>query len=287
MISTSSISTKAKKITAPLANEEIHDSNDKYTTKRVAIRLSTGAAVSDNTTENAEALLPSPLENESEETSEVDAEENEPTVTLAPLPVHEEEEGGVEEGPAVEEATLEANQLAAGDTEEIAESEQIEEVISEQDEATVHETTLETEPVLLDDEETITECLNDSDGEHRERGSVSSDAQGAIAAAVRIIDNVKEEERAGLPALNGHVEERARLPARLNTALVPAYVRRNDTYSRKIALQKRMVRKRWLRDGRTHQIRAFNTTYQLCRNRRNFSLYPGACGRGGRRLWRL
>ncbi len=248
--STSPISTKAKKITAPLANEEIHDSNDEYTTKRAAIRLSAGAAVSDNAQEYAQTLLPFSLENKNEDASEVDAEENEPTVTLAPLPVHEEEDG--EDSAALDEPTVPLEPLAEGEEEVPTASLQAEQSPSGEEEELI-----ETEPVLLDEDETITERLNDSDGEHREIGSVSSDAQEAIAAAVRIID-VKEEERAGSRALNGHVEERTLLPARLNTALVslaPAYARRNDTYSRKIALQKRMVRKRWLRDGRTYQMK--------------------------------
>ncbi len=106
--------------------------------------------------------------------------------------------------------------------------------------------------------------------------------------AVRIIDDVNEEERTGLPALNGHAKEQALLPTRSNTTLVPltpAYIRRNDTNARKVALQRRMVRKRWLRDEHTHHIKvAFNTIYQLSRNRHNFSLYPGTCRRGIRRL---
>ena len=157
--------------------------------------------------------------------------------------------------PALPEIAEEANMLAAGDNEEIAEPEQIKEVSPDQDETIIDETTLETEPVLLDGEETITEHLNNSDGEPHDNVPVPSDARNAIAVAVRTIDDVNEEERTGLPALNGHAEEQTLLPARSNTTLVPltpAYIRRNDTNARKVALQRRMVRKRWLRDEHTH-----------------------------------
>src|SRR6266496_1794626 len=219
--------------TAPLADEEILDSKDEPTVT---------------------------LEPLTEEEEEIPAASQEAEHTSATMEeeIIDAEEGDVEVGHVIEEATLEANMLVTGDNGEIAEPEQIEEGSPDQDETIVDETTLETEPVLLDGEETITEHLNDSDGEPHDNVPVPSDARNAIVVAVRITDDVHEEERTGLPALNGHAEEQTLLPARSNTTLVPfapAYIRRNDTNARKVALQRRMVRKRWLRDEHTHHIK--------------------------------
>src|SRR6266496_2390030 len=181
---------------------------------------------------------------------------DEPTVTLAPLLAHE--EATVEDSASFDEPTGTLEPLTEEEEEIPAASQEAEHTSATMEEKIIDETTLETEPVLLDGEETITEHLNDSDGEPHDNVPVPSDARNAIVVAVRITDDVHEEERTGLPALNGHAEEQTLLPARSNTTLVPfapAYIRRNDTNARKVALQRRMVRKRWLRDEHTHHIK--------------------------------
>jgi len=243
--------------TAPLADEEILDSKDEPTVTLAPLLAHEEATVEDSASFDEPTGTLVPLTEEEEEIPAASQEAEHTSATMEEE-IIDAEEGDVEVGHVIEEATLEANMLVTGDNGEIAEPEQIEEGSPDQDETIVDETTLETEPVLLDGEETITEHLNDSDGEPHDNVPVPSDARNAIVVAVRITDDVHEEERTGLPALNGHAEEQTLLPARSNTTLVPfapAYIRRNDTNARKVALQRRMVRKRWLRDEHTHHIK--------------------------------
>ena len=224
--------------TAPLANEELFDSNEgEDTAKRKAIKLSLASAVSAEETDITGTSLPTSVDNEGEETTEIVADADETTVTLEPLAMQDaEDEASIE----VDEATVTLEPLAVEAEEAFAASQQPGEAIASKEVVAV-----EVEKGDVVEETTLEESV-----------PRLSNRQPAVAEVERIV--VEEKERAGteLAALHGHGEEKALLPTRTTYPLanyaLPEHIRGNAAYSRHTALQRRIVRKRWLRDEQIH-----------------------------------
>jgi len=293
--------TSGEKITAPLAREELLDSEDEDTAKRKAVKPS----LNESKTAAAGTPLPTSIADENEGAAEITAEHNEPTDTLSPLMVHEDmtakdasafdvptvqlklldefddpaldvptvtleplaenkeeipaalrQEELTNAGDKVAQATLEFDLPTPRENEEVAEPEQVEEVTAVQDETIEGTAAQEPEPSLLDGEETITERLDDDDGEFNKNVPVPAGAQEAMAKAVSIVDEEKEGNRTELIALNGHLEQKTlrldRTTSQIVALTLPAHARRKNTNTRKVALQRRMVRKRLLRYEHIH-----------------------------------
>ncbi|HLZ81460.1 MAG TPA: hypothetical protein VKP04_07490, partial [Ktedonobacteraceae bacterium] len=155
-----------------------------------------------------------------------------------------------------EQAALEFDLPAPGENEEVAEPGLVEEVTAVQDETTEGTAAQEPEQPLLDGEETITERLDDNDSKLNENIPVPASAQEAIAKAVSIVDEEKEGNRTELIVLNGHLEQKTLQLAHTTSQIValtlPAHARRKNTNAGKVALQRRMVRKRFLRYEHIH-----------------------------------
>ncbi len=259
-----------KKITAPLASEEALDSEDEDTSKRKAVKPS----LSDNKTNAAETPLPTHLADGNETTKEITSEHDESTVTLPPLMAHQDttaKDAAALDVPTIplkppaemkEEipATLQKEeQTSTSAEEETSVGGNRAEASTQEDDlpaASVNQEVVEPDKALLDGEETITGRLNDDDGKPIENVPVSAGALEAIAQAVRILDEEKEGDQKELIALNGHLEEKALLRARSSAPIValtlPGHARRNNTYARKVGQQRRMVRKRLLRNEHIH-----------------------------------
>jgi hypothetical protein len=273
--------------TPPLANEELFDSNEgEDTTKRTAIKPSLASAVRADETDTAGTPLPMSVENEGDETTEIAADVDETTVTLEPLTTQEAveiesiveveeptdtleplamlEDAEVEAPAEIDEPTATLEPLAALEGEEI-------EAPAEVDEATVKLEPLtvkaqqalaasrQPEEAIASKEDVAVEAKKGDVVEEttlEERVPRLSNGQLAVAEAERIVVEEKGGVGTELAALNGHGEERALLPTRTTYSLtnytLPEHISRNDAYSRHAALQRRMVRKRWLRDEQIH-----------------------------------
>ncbi len=186
-----------------------------------------------------------PLSREEGEQVEATAELDEPTVKLEPL--------SRDQAAVSEEAALAANMATPGDVEESGE---VEHVTAGQD---GDEATVEPVQIPLENDETLTEPASSADSTEDERVTVPTDAQDAITEVERILVEEKDEARTALSARDGRGEGAketlpvAYAPTHLAPLSMPVYIRRTALDGKRaVAIHRRLVHKRWMRDEQVH-----------------------------------
>lgn len=198
--------------------------------------------------------------------AEAPIELDEPTVKLAPLAVDEEvtslepEQNSTIEEKALpepeqdstigEEALPELEQSPEGEKEETRSASRVanvEEVAPAIDQAA---------DVVKPEVEKVEEPEHLDGSENDEHVTVPADAQEALAEVERILVEEKEGNSRAISLSNGAAEEKT-LPLSPSTApLIPfmpsVHLSRGDLHGKRAVLQRRLVRKRWIRDEHGH-----------------------------------
>jgi len=234
-IPTSQLLTEAEQSTI-LVDETIADDEERDTAKRQAINLSLEPSVFD--TEVPET--PPPDDDEDEE--------GEPTSKLEPLTQDE-------------ELLAEEEPLAASEERALTGEE---ELISQEEPASAseEEPAAEEEPTAISEEVTPTEPLTVAPQE--DQLVVSCEVEDAITEAERILHQGKEPGEDESPTLDIEAEKQiqpltdltvgptAPLGREIGPLIVPVYTKRTYPSSKRIATQRRLVRKRLLRGEHIH-----------------------------------
>ena len=193
---------------------------------------------------------------------------DEPTATLEPLAIDEKATSlaSKQAHTTNEAAPPEVEQASTGESEEVAEAEHVAErdevapVIDSTAELALPESEEIGEPEHLVSEHKEAEETGEAeetqepelldDRKNDEHVPIPVDAQEALAEVKRILDTDKEENSTAVALLNGTEKT---LPLSHSSAplvhfMPSAHLSRSDLYSKKTILQRRLVRKRWMRD---------------------------------------
>ena len=193
--------------------------------------------------------------------AEAPIELDEPTVTLEPLAVDEEVTSlEPEQDSNIEEAALpELEQSPAGEKEETREAERVANVEAAAlaaPAAPVAPAIDQAADVVKPEVEKVEEPEHLDGSENDEHVTVPADAQEALAEVERILVEEKEENSRAISLFNGAAAEKT-LPLSPGSApLIPfmpsVHLSRGDLHGKRAALQRRLVRKRWIRDEHGH-----------------------------------